>query len=395
MPRNEQRSRHRRRAAGGRLDAVLLCVVVAICAAVVAGFAWTRPTTLRAALTYTQMGKLSYGGVTSPDSIYGSAGLSTGEPVYLNTLSTLSVTYAYRFEATAPSSLAGTEQLVAKMDNGEGITRTIPLQSLTAFTGRRFVTTANLQLAALEAVATTFSQAAGQFSDDGTYAVTISPAVNVHGRLGTVPLRAHFDPVATFTLGSGVLSPASSASGTAGAASTSSTSQALAQRFSSTASGSVKLPSGRPAILFLGLSVVGGRIVSLTVLLAALLIGMLLAMPLLRDLTSDDERARIGMRFGTSLVEVDAIPESPMLVVVELSSFEGLSQVARRLECPLLRLRSDRGDSYMVVDNGTLYRYRDLLTRSRHGPRALVAGSVDPPPVATNGDAAASQARIP
>ena len=42
-------------------------------------------------------------------------------------------------------------------------------------------------------------------------------------------------------------------------------------------------------------------------------------------------------------------------MVVKTSSFEGLLQVARRLECPILHHHPD--DSYAVVDNGTLYHY--------------------------------------
>ena len=69
----------------------------------------------------------------------------------------VTVSYAYQFQAVTPASLRGMEQLVAKISNGQGITRTIPIQSAaTAFTGERFIVSGTLDMAALNSAASAF-----------------------------------------------------------------------------------------------------------------------------------------------------------------------------------------------------------------------------------------------
>ncbi len=339
---------------GGRLEAVIVCAVLAICSVIVAGVAWTHPTRAAAPLAYTQAGRVSYSAPTSPASVYGAARLTTGQPIYGSVVSAVTVSYAYRFQAAAPAFLSGTEQLVARISNGQGITRTIPIQSAaTPFTGERFTVSGTLDMAALKSVAGVFDQVAGTQSNFGTYAVTISPLVSVYGRLGPAPLNAAFNSPVSFSYSSGNLIPGgrSSAAGTQGT-----------PVFTVSSAGSVSLPSGKPATLLLGIPVSGARVGSLAVLLASLLVLGFAGWPLLREATSSDEHARIAARYPSSIVEADAVAAHPGVVVVELGSFEGLLQVARRLECQILHW-GDAGDVYAVVDSGTLYRYRTALVR--------------------------------
>lgn len=355
---------------GGRLDVIVVCSVLAICSAIVAGVAWSRPATTAASLAYTQAGRLFYSAPTSPASVYGSAGLNTGQPIYGSVVSTLTVSYAYRFQAAAPASLRGTEQLVATISNGQGINRTIPLQpAATPFTGERFTVSGTLDLAALRSAASAFAKATGALGNAGAYTVAISPSVTVRGRLGPRPLNTSFSSPVSFSYSAGNLVPASStaSSGTQGQA-----------HFAPKSTGSVSLPAGKSATLLLGLSVADVRVGSLAVLLASLLLVGLVGWPLLRQATSDDEPARIAARYGSSLVEAEAVEAHAGVVVVQLGSFDGLLQVARRLECPILHW-GDAGDVYAVVDSGTLYRYRtgpalgtDLASRPEGNGTPLV-----------------------
>ncbi|MGH7666776.1 MAG: hypothetical protein ACREN1_05635, partial [Candidatus Dormibacteria bacterium] len=89
------------RSGGGRQAGAIACAVVALCAAIVAGVAWTRPPVAAAATAYHQVGRLSYSAATSPSSIYGRSGLSTGQPIYGSSVKTLRVAYSYRFLAPA------------------------------------------------------------------------------------------------------------------------------------------------------------------------------------------------------------------------------------------------------------------------------------------------------
>jgi hypothetical protein len=171
--------------------------------------------------------------------------------------------------------------------------------------------------------------------------------VSLSGRIGPVPVNASFDAPINFSYSSGNLLPGGSGA-----------SPGAAQGqpdLAASSSGAVSVPAGQAATLFLGLSMTEVRTASLVLLLGALLLG-----PLLRKATSDDERDRIAARYGSLIVEAEAVAAHSGVVVVELDSFDDLLRVARRLECPILHW-AEAGDIYAVVDSGTLYRSRDRL----------------------------------
>jgi hypothetical protein len=327
---------------GGRLEATFLFALLAICAAVIAGISWAHPTKEAAVVGYSQSGSLGYSAPTSAGSVYGSQGLSTGGPVYGEYVSNLNVTYAYRLATAAPAALHGTEQLVAKISNGQGISQTVAIQAQpVAFSGSHFSTSGTLSLAALSNLAETFESAAGIQSGGGSYAVSILPSIKVHGELAGQALRTAFSPSAVFTYSSGNLIPG----GTGGK-----------PNFNPKSGGSVVQPDGRAETLAFGIPVADARVGTLGLVAAALLLLGIAGYPLLRQATSSDEWTRIGARYGALAVEAGAVDTKAGLVGVELDSFEGLVQVSRRLQCPILHWE-DRGDVYAVVDSGTLYRY--------------------------------------
>ncbi|MGC1908785.1 MAG: DUF5305 family protein, partial [Candidatus Dormiibacterota bacterium] len=265
-----------------------------------------------------------------------------GGPVYGEYISNLNVTYAYHFQAAVPAVLHGTEQLVARISNGQGISRTVAIQPLPiTFSGSHFSSSGTLSLAALSSLAHAFDSAAGLQAGDGSYTVSILPSIEVHGELAGRALRTAFSPSAVFTYSSANLIPG----GTGGK-----------PNFNPTSGGSVVQPDGRVATMFFGITVANARVGTLALLAAALLLLGIVGYPLLRQATSSDERARIGARYGALAVEAGAVDAKAGLVGVELDSFEGLVQVSRRLQCPILHWE-DQGDVYAVVDSGTLYRY--------------------------------------
>lgn len=352
---------HRRHASSGperaSVDVVVICGVVALVAAVLTGLAWSRPASTTEDVHYTQSGQLSYRAPVDPGSVYGTDGVSTGEPVYTSAVHTLNVTYAYRFSAAVPASLHGTEQLVAKMDNGAGITRTLPIQPPTTFTGTHFDATGTLDLGALELVANAFSQAAGGGAQT-TYTVDVVPSVHAHGMVDGTPLHTTFDKPVVFSLTSSSLTPSPSSPTQASGAAQSDSNGSGGNQLNPQTTGSVSVPGGKPAAFLLGIGVAQVRVVALVVFLGALAGLVLLGRRLLAQVTSDDEAVRIAARYGSSLVETAVLPCQPGVVSVDLATFEGLMQVARRLECPVLHQRVGVGiDEYAVIDNGTLYRY--------------------------------------
>lgn len=349
---------------GGRLEATFLLALVAICAAVIAGISWAHPTKGAAVVAYSQSGSLGYSAPTSPGSVYGTQGLSTGGPVYGAYVSNLNVTYAYRFAAPAPAALHGTEQLLARISNGQGISRTVAIQPQpVAFSGSHFSATGTLSLGALSDLAQTFDSAAGLQAGDGSYTVSILPSIKVLGELAGQPLTTAFSPSVLFTYSASNLIPG----GTGGK-----------PNFNPRNGGSVVQPDGRVATLFFGITVADARVGTLALLAAALLLLGFAGYPLLRQATSSDERTRIGARYGALAVEAGAVDTKAGLVGVELDSFEGLVQVSRRLQCPILHWE-DQGDVYAVVDSGTLYRYTiDTTAEGAPGRQAWKPGALAP-----------------
>lgn len=383
MPRNTHADQPKGLGGAARLDLVVLCALVALGAAVLAGFAWTRPTTTASTLGYHQSGSLSYSATTSPTSIYGTAGVKTGQPVYTQLVPTLGLTYTYRFASSASADVQGTEQLVATLSKGTAFTRTVPLQPPTPFKGGKFTATATLHFATFQAMVSAFNK----FTTDNanTYLLTIAPHVTVKGQLGTVPVKTGFNPSTTFRLNETTLTPPSTTHGNTpgSSATTTSAGNRVGQPITASASGSVKLPSAREATLFAGLSVFDARLISLAVLALALAFGALVAWPMVQEARSDDERVRIATKLSSSLVEVASLPRSPT-ALVELRSFDGLEQVSRQLECPLLHLRSEAGDEYAVVDNGTVYVYRIVDQPAKRLGRVVSASSDSPRHAAAN-----------
>ncbi len=334
-----------------RVDVLVALAVVAAASAAVAGLSWSRAASITPRVTYQQSGRLTYSAPTPATSVYGSRGLVTGEPAYTSSVNTLTVRYAYAFGSAAESRLGGTEQLTATVSNGSGLDRSVALQPRTSFAGGHFATTVTLRLSAVQAIVKAFAKASGT-DGSGSYPVTVSPEVSIHGQLAGKPFSAAFRRPTMFDFSYSTLSPASTSAGSASAAPTRGPSTGP---IVVTAPGSVAAISSRAAMLVGDVSVLDARAGSLLLLLAALAALIALGRPLLKGATSRIEHVRIATRYGSSLVDVVALPETA--AVVELSSFDGLAQVGRRLECPLLHRIGDGMEEYAVVDNGTLYRY--------------------------------------
>lgn len=338
-----------------RIDGIALCAAVIAGAAAVAGFAWTRPTTSALVVHYSQNGRLTYNTPTSPTSVYGSTGVKTGQPVYAKDVPSLNISYTYHLTAPSNARVSGTEQLIAKVSDGLGITRSVPLQAVpTQFSGAHFRVSASLSFASLDAAVASFQPIASVTTSTSTYKIDIYPQVAVHGRISGIKMGAAFNPVMTFSYVSDVLSPAMNGSS---AITSSSASSNSASSFQKSTSGSVTHTRSLVNQL-LGFSVEDVRIASLVVL--AIAIGALLSLgwPLIHDFTSDDERVRIETRYKSSLVEIHSLPAPRSVVLVDISEFTGLSVISHKLECPILHLSDELGDIYAVVDNGTLYQYR-------------------------------------
>lgn len=366
-----------------RLNIVLVLALLVLCCIALAAFAWTRPSKTARSVTYRQTGRMTYSAPSSAESIYGSAGVVTGDPVYSKIIPALHLTYAYRFTTTRRGSVRGTEQLMATVSVSSGLARSIPLQPPTHFEGDAFKTAVTLQLSTIDAVVSSFSSVLGTTA---TYAVSITPRVVVRATLGRAHLKTTFDKGTRFTFTEGssfsssssVFKPAGSAPGATYTGNPTRPLVATGQPLVTSSAGTVPSDSLRDTVLLLGLTVDEVRIGSLILVVLALGGLVLLGRPLLVSGGAQDGRARMGGRFGSGLVDIGQLPESPRLTVVNLTSYAGLVQVSRRLECPLLHVREEGADHYAVVDNGTLYRFTSER-EARHRARRAAGTSAERP----------------
>jgi hypothetical protein len=358
-----------------RADVLAACGVIAAAAGAVAGLAYSRPATVAATTSprYTQSAHLSYSATVSPNSVYGASKVTTGEPMYGSVVSAFTLRYSYRFATAASAAVSGTEQLVATVSNGEGLVRKFDLQPVTAFVGNHFQAVVAVRLSTLTDVAAAFDRV-GSGAVAGSYALTITPSVVLHGVVDSVPVSTSLDIPMNLSLSeNGVFPPSTSTvvSPTPGAS--------ASNPFSVASGGAVAVSTKFSNSLLFGISVVLVRKVALIALLASLLAGGLALMALLRETAREDEATRIAARYASMLVEVRSLPSSPEVVVVPLSSFEDLVEVARRLEAPILH-EAGVTDSYGVIDNGVLYAYFPVPVDADTpvgGPTALRTASVD------------------
>ena len=351
---------HHRGRRGLRTDLALVCAVVSVAALVLAVFAWSRPTTKSIDTTYTQSASLGYSAHTAASSVYGSKGVVTGEPVYLSEVPALTLRYVYSVSAPVPVRLKGTEEFTIRVSGNGGLVRSVPLWGARPFAGNGFTRSGVLDLSTIRAVVASFQSVGNEQGGSGSYTVSIVPEIRIHGRLAGAGLVSRFSQPMKFMLGATALAPESAHPTGTGVTSpaTATAGTGTGQPIVESAAGTVSSGRVRSALLLPGLAVADARILALALLAASLAGGVLFGLPLWRDARSTDERVRIATKFGASLVTVDALPESPSIAVVELCSFDGLVQVSRRLECPMLHLQSEIGDEFAVIDNGTVYRYR-------------------------------------
>lgn len=384
---SQRRHTVRRVTSGFVLVAAL--TIVAVVGAVATGLSWTRPTHTTLIVHYTQSGQLTYSAQPGPTSVYGSAGLKTGQPIYLNTVANVGLTYRYTLTGTSAASVKGTEHLVASIDNAEGVTRSIQLQPPTHFQGTGFAVPVTLPVGQLAAIAQEFSTG-GQTT--GLYAVTIRPSVKVRGTLDGGSLVASFDQPVNFVLGNGMLAPRATPGVPAPGSKITATVPPSSPALNPTAAGKLVLKNASQAMLA-GLPVKVLRIAAPILLLLAAAGALLAGRRLMQMLLGLDERGRIALRHGSSLVEVDTLPSDTGLVVVGLRSFDGLVHVARQLECPILQHRNGLGDDYVVVDNGTLYRYRVRSGRPRRVGRLVTSSRENGRHAAPGKNTASARAR--
>ena len=290
---------------------------------------------------YAHQGTIDYSARVGRNAVYPDGEVTTGQPVFLRLVDRLRLEFSYRLQSQAAASIRGRIALDARLTDGRGWSRTLPLAEEQPFRGPQATVTGTLNLRRLQSLVDDLQALTG--SAQAAYSLTILPRVSVTGRNGADPIDTSFAPAVAFDFGDLRLQPNLEAGAGVGP---------FAPRQAESASRTV------PNELSLGvvdLSVGAARRLALLGLAGSLLLAALVAWPLLRR-DERDEVSGIVARFGPLLLPVATRPPD-WARVTELADMESLARLAEHYGRMILHLVDGSRHSFVVEEGGNVYRY--------------------------------------
>ena len=298
------------------------------------------------------------------------------DPIFTALVHELGIHIDYSVAGLAPDTVKGTEAVVLKLSGPSGWSRDYVLTPATHFTGNHTNTDVTLDLPKLQALVTKIATLTGSPASGG-FSIAVGPRVKIAGDVTGHPITAKFAPALTFEPQGGQIVLGG------GSGSSSSSSDSLAN-FTQIQRGSVSSPGTTPAtVTVLGISP------EIDMLRWIALIGLLLSIPLalyasLRKRGEPFvETLQIQSQYGHLIVPIVAGEDLgwPPVDVPGIKFLVRLAESGQRL---ILHTRSDNVDTYLVNDEGTVYRYQVK-------PSKVIWGEWSETPV----QAAASAALLP
>jgi signal peptidase I len=336
-------------AAGLRDWLIAAGIAVAVFAALCL-FAFDRPFRVAGtrAVPYKQQAAFTYSADVAPGAVYPKGNLVTGDPIFLNFVDNLDVGLHYRLVTPGATHVTGTSTVVLRLTGPTGWSRTLPLVGEHSFTNGRFSATAEVDLTSVKSLLSQVQSLTGVTGSSSTVAIVAT--VHLIGHLSGSHLRTTFSPVLNFQLGATQLQPEGASGSLAGPNA----------GFIDTRSGSVTVASSRAnplrvfghllGVKFLRVFAAAGLLLSV---LAALVLGILLLR--LRRL---DEAEQIGAQYRHLIVPLADDTALSGQEPVDLASMEALVRFAEHCGRLILHTQRDGGDSYLLNDGDTVYRYR-------------------------------------
>jgi signal peptidase I len=327
---------------------LLVCGALGAVALFVGLLAFNRPTThTGSAELYRQTGTFAYSGRADQSAVYPSGSVGTGQAVFTRLVDRLDLRFEYELESRAPRSVWGSSKLVAKVQADNGWEQTLVLQRSKAFQGDRVTVRGTLDLAELTKLGKQVQAQTGTFSD--SYALTLVPTITQAGSVGSEPVKSRFAPALALRLNDNVLRL-----DTASPAGAELTSLSRSKRGYGT-----RVEPSAMSLLFVKVNVATARVLALLGVLAALAGAALFGFALTRG-HEGDEPDRIAARYGAWLVDVAPRPRAGESVL-DVTTMEGLVRLAERYDRMILHEVFEGAHSYLVEEDGVVYRYRSGL----------------------------------
>jgi len=343
-----------RRTIPEELKPLLIGLAVAAVACIALAFAsFGRPLTTTEAVeaAYAHQGRFEYDARVPRSPAYPDGQVSTGEPVFQRLVPRLRVNFTYRLESELPVTAGGRIALDARLSDGRGWERTLPLAAERPFTNGEATVTGVLDLEQLQRITDQVRDLTG--SAQTAYSVAVLPRVDVSGKVGGEKIEATFAPALSFDAGDLRLQPSLEGGEGVGP---------FAPREPGTGA---RVVPAEVSLGALSLSVGTARRVSLLGIAALLLLGGL-ALAAGRRREDGNEHERIQARYGPLLLPV-ASRSGDWEQVIELADIEALVRLAEHQGKLILQISDGNERSYVVEDASTAYRY------SVHSPEPVTA----------------------
>ncbi len=320
---------------------------------------FTRPDTRPTEVTtpYTQQLTFGYSAGAPAGPVYPTGAVRTGDPIFLSLVHQIGVHINYRFSSGAPHNVVGTEKVLLQLTAPSGWSRNIVLTPATRFTGDHTSTTVTLDMRQLQSLLRKVAALTGM--PGVTYTVGVEPIVHIIGTVAGRPLNLSFSPAMNFQLGSQQLVPQGASTTSVSAPATAATaSTPSSTSFAPSRSGVVGTPATKPAtvtVFHVSPTVSLLRWISL---LGLLLSGGIAIYAFLRKRSEPfEESVQIQSQYGHLIVPIVAGEDLgwPPVDVPSIKSLVRLAESGQRL---ILHTRSDNVDTYLVNEEGTVYRYQ-------------------------------------
>jgi signal peptidase I len=324
--------------------ALLVTLSVAAAAFLALGLvAFTRSTTkpVTVKTRYDENVRFGYDAAVGAGPVYPDGSLRTGDPVFLRLVRNLRVEARYDVATVAPHRLTGTQEVSARLTSSNGWSRTLELAPRTRFTGTRATAEATLDLQRLRGTIRRVELLTG--APSGTYTVAVVPRFHVTGTLAGRPLDSAYAPALNFQLDALQLRPEAEG----------------AEGFAPVRRGAVSGPATVPARLSWrghALEVASARWIAPAGFLLAALGAALAGAWLVRR--PADPGARIRATYRHLIIPVAGFSHDAGRPPVDVTSIDALVRLAERRERVILHHQGDGRDSYLVDDEGILYRYQ-------------------------------------
>jgi hypothetical protein len=332
------------------IRALLIASVVAMGAFLSLGvIAFTSPVHRSLAVNspYTQQVSLDYHAGAPAGPVYPGGVVRTGEPIFLQLVHRLQLQINYRLSTAASSSLSGTQQAVLQLTGPTGWSRSVPLGQATHFNGTHATTQATVDLNQLQSLLARVQKLTGISASSG-YTISVVPKVNISGTLAGQTLKTSFGPALSFRLQGLQLQP----QGGSGQPSHPLVAFASSQRGSvsgiTTATNTLGVAGHSLSVQTIRWSALGGFLLAVAIALVTLL---------LRRGQPFEEAARIEEQYGhliVPIVNADDLGWPP----IDVTSIQALVRLAQSGERLILHHRGNGVDTYLVNDEGTVYRYQ-------------------------------------